>query len=321
MDYKQLSFEQRAQLKAYLIIGLKLNTIAKLLSVHKSTISREIKRNTGFRSYRPKKAQDLANTRRRNAPKNVRFTDTVKERVIFYLNQDWSPEQISGYLAIRENIHISHETIYQFIWADKQVSGDLWRHLRHSGKKRKKRYGKNDRRGQIKERVSIDERPEVVNNKERIGDWECDTIIGKNHHGVLVSAVERKSQFTCIKGVPNKTADLVTEAITHKLGAFKDKVHTLTVDNGKEFALHQQIVAELDAQVYFAHPYRSWERGLNENMNGLIRQYFPKNYDFRLITDEDILFVENRLNNRPRKSLNFQTPDEIFLNSSVALGT
>jgi IS30 family transposase len=321
MGYKQLSFEQRVQIKAYLNLGLKQTKIAELIGAHKSTITREIKRNTGFRGYRPKQAQELANTRRKNAPKNVRFIDTVKERVIFYLKQDWSPEQISGYLATKEDVHISHETIYQFIWADKKAGGDLWRHLRHSHKKRKKRYGKNDHRGQIKDRVSIDERPEVVNNKERIGDWEIDTIIGKNHQGVLVSAVERKSQFTCIRRILYKKADLVTEAIIHKLSSFKEKVFTMTVDNGKEFTLHQQIASDLGAHVYFAHPYCSWERGLNENTNGLIRQYFPKNYDFCLITEQDILFVENRLNNRPRKSLNFQTPNEIFFNSSVALGT
>ena len=321
MSYNQLTFEQRVEIKAYLKIGLALCQIAKQIGVHKATVSRELQRNTGFRGYRPRQAQQKTVARKFMAAKQLHFTQAVKERVEFYLKQEWSPEQISGYLKLRENIHISHETIYQHVWADKRSGGTLYRHLRWCHKKKRKRYGSNDRRGQIPNRVSIEERPAVVAQKARLGDWEGDTIIGKNHHGALVSAVERKSLLTCLKGVPNKTADLVTEAITHKLGAFKDKVHTLTVDNGKEFALHQQIAAELDAQVYFAHPYRSWERGLNENINGLIRQYFPKNYDFRLITEQDLLFVENRLNNRPRKSLNFQTPNEIFFNSSVALGT
>ncbi|MDW7680411.1 MAG: IS30 family transposase, partial [bacterium] len=280
-----------------------------------------LQRNTGFKGYRPQQAQQKTETRRFQAAKQVRFTPAVKQRVEFYLQQDWSPEQISGYLKLRENIHISHETIYQHVWADKRAGGTLYRHLRWSKKKKRKRYGSKDRRGQIPNRVSIEERPAVVAQKTRLGDWELDTIIGTNHHGALVSAVERKSHLTCLKRVAYKKADLVTAAITQKLGAFKDKVHTLTVDNGKEFAFHQQMAAELDAAVYFAHPYRSWERGLNENTNGLIRQYFPKNYDFRLITEQDISFVENRLNNRPRKSLNFQTPTEIFFNSSVALGT
>lgn len=321
MHYKQLTFEQRVAITAYLKIGLKLYQIATQIGVDKTTVSRELKRNTGAKGYRPRQAQLKAAARRLLAAKHVHFTSAVKERVEFYLKQDWSPEQISGYLKLREHIHISHETIYQHVWADKRAGGSLYRHLRWSHKKKRKRYGRNDRRGQIPNRVSIDERPAVVAQKARLGDWEGDTIIGKNHQGALVSVVERKSQLTCLKRVPHKTADLVTAAINQKLGSFKDQVHTLTVDNGKEFAWHEQIAAELDAEIYFAHPYRSWERGLNENINGLIRQYFPKNYDFRLITDEDIVFVENRLNNRPRKSLNFQTPNEIFFNLSVALGT
>jgi len=321
MSYKQLTYEQRVEIKSCLKLGLKLCQIAQHIGVHKATVSRELKRNSGSKGYRPRQAQVKTVARRFMATKHVRFTLTVKKRVEFYLQQDWSPEQISGYLQLRENIHISHETIYQYVWADKRAGGTFYRHLRWCHKKKRKRYGSKDRRGQIPNRVSIDERPVVVAQKARIGDWEADTIIGKNHQGALVSAVERKSQLTRLKRVPIKTAELVSEAIADKLGAVKDKVHTLTVDNGKEFTLHQKIATKLDAQVYFAHPYRSWERGLNENINGLIRQYFPKNYDFRLITDEDILFVENRLNNRPRKSLTFYTPNEIFFNLSVALGT
>lgn len=321
MHYKQLTFEHRVAIKAYLKIGLKRYQIAQQIGVHPTTVSRELKRNTGAKGYRPRQAQLKTAARRLLAAKQVRFTPAVKQRVEFYLQQDWSPEQISGYLKLREHVHISHETIYQHVWAEKRAGGSLYRHLRWSQKKNRKRYGRNDRRGQIPNRVSIDARPAVVAQKARLGDWEGDTIIGKNHQGALVSVVERKSLLTCLNRVPQKTAAWVTAAITQKLGSFKDQVHTLTVDNGKEFALHQQLAAELDAEIYFAHPYRSWERGLNENINGLIRQYFPKNYDFRLITDEDLLFVENRLNNRPRKSLNFQTPNEIFFNSSVALGT
>lgn len=321
MHYKQLTFEQRVAIKAYLKIGLKRYQIAQQIGVHPTTVSRELKRNTGAKGYRPQQAQLKTAARRLLAAKHVNFTPAVKQRVEFYLKHDWSPEQISGYLKLREHIHISHETIYQHVWADKRAGGSLYRHLRWSQKKKRKRYGRNDRRGQIPNRVSIDARPAVVAQKTRLGDWEADTMIGKHHQGALVSIVERKSQWTCLNRVPHKTADLVTAAINQKLGAFKAQVHTVTVDNGKEFAGHEQLAAELDAEIYFAHPYRSWERGLNENINGLIRQYFPKNYDFRLITDEDILFVENRLNNRPRKSLNFQTPNEIFFNSSVALGT
>jgi len=312
MAYNQLTYEQRNEIKAYLKIGLKMVFIAQLIRVHKSTISRELKRNSGFRGYRPNQAQHKANSRKKNSRKNTRFTQAIKQRVEFYIEQDWSPEQISGRLALEEDIHISHETIYQYIWADKQAGGDLYTHLRGARKKKKKRYGKKDARGQIKDCVRIDERPEIVDNKERIGDWEIDTIIGSNHKGALVSAVERKSQLTLIEYVPQKQADIVTKTIINMLKPFKSKLLTITVDNGKEFALHKKIAQELEANVYFAHPYHSWERGLNENTNGLIRQYFPKKYDFRNITKQDTVFVENRLNNRPRKTLNFKKPIEIF---------
>lgn len=312
MAYNQLTYEHRNEIKAYLKLGLKMVFIAHLIGVHKSTICRELKRNSGLRGYRPNQAQHKANSRKKNSRKNTRFTQAVKQRVEFYIKQDWSPEQISGRLALEEDIHISHETIYQYIWADKQSGGDLYTHLRGARKKKKKRYGKKDARGQIKDCVRIDERPAIVDNKERIGDWEIDTIIGSHHQGALVSAVERKSQLTLIEYVPQKEADIVTKTIINMLKPFKSKVLTITVDNGKEFALHKKIAQELEANVYFAHPYHSWERGLNENTNGLIRQYFPKKYDFRNITKQDSVFVENRLNNRPRKTLNFKKPIEIF---------
>lgn len=321
MSYSQLTSEQRTEIKAYLKIGLDQTQIADLVGVHKSTISRELKRNTGQRGYRPKQAQEKTETRRKTSVKHIRFTDKVKQRVVFYVEQDWSPEQISNYLSINEAINISHETIYKFIWTDKQNGGTLYKHLRWCNKKRQKRYGKNDRRGQIKDRVSIDQRPAVVDKKQRVGDWEIDTIIGANHQGALVSAVERKSNFSCIRFVQKKEAGLVAKAIFDMLEPYKSHVLTITVDNGKEFAMHNTIAKLLEADVYFAHPYSSWERGLNEQVNGLIRQYFPKKSNFKNISKSDTKFAENRLNNRPRKKLKFQKPIDIFSNSLVALGT
>jgi len=321
MIYKQLSFEQRIEIRALLKIGCFQSQIANQLGVHKSTISREIKRNSGLRGYRPKQAQVLTDHKRGHARKHIRFTDRVKQRAIHYLNHDWSPEQISGYLLRNEDILISHETIYQFIWSDKQSGGELYKHLRHSCKKRKKRYGKQDYRGQIKNRISIDERPKVVDKKERIGDWEIDTIIGKNHKGVLISAVERKTQFSCIRFVPKKKAQLVAKTIIDMLNPYKNKILTITLDNGKEFANHIMIAEQLKADVYFAHPYCAYQRGLNEQVNGLIRQYFPKKSDFNHISKNDTRFVENRLNNRPRKLLDFKKPRDEFINNKVALGT
>jgi IS30 family transposase len=312
MSYKQLTLVERYKIKALLQARTSKNRIAVILGVHRSTIYRELKRNSGAVSYDPESVQHETDDRRRNACKAVRFTADVKERVESRLKLDMSPEQITGRLKREEGIRISHETIYKHVWADKEAGGILYKHLRWSQKKKRKRYGKKDRRGQIPGRVSIDERPEIVNTKERIGDWEVDTMIGKNHKGVLVTAVERKAKYTCIGHAPNKTAELVSKSLIDMLTPFQDQVLTITIDNGKEFSMHKEISNALKADVYFAHPYRSWERGLNENTNGLIRQYFPKKTSFINIKEQDIKFVENRLNQRPRKTLEFKTPKECF---------
>lgn len=321
MKYSHISYEQRVQIYTLLSTGFAKTQIARQIGVHKSTISREVKRNRGHRGYRYKQAQELAMRRRQQSPKHIHFTDELKKMAEPLIKQEWSPEQIAGHLEREHAIKISHETIYQWLWADKRAGGDLYTHLRHGKKKRRKRYGKNDARGQIKDRVSIDQRPAMVAQKERLGDWEIDTMIGAKHQGVLVTAVERKTQWTRIKKIRNKEAKLVADTIVKMLGPYRDHVHTITIDNGKEFANHRSIAKRLEAAVYFAHPYHSWERGLNEQINGLIRQYFPKKMDFTPLTKTDTEFVEKRLNNRPRKLLNFQSPNKIFLNQIVALGT
>lgn len=312
MFYKQLTLVERYKIKALLQAGSSKNQIADILGVHRSTIYRELKRNKSEVSYNPESAQNRTDDRRRNARKAVRFTVDLKERIESRLRLDMSPEQVSGRLKREEGIRISHETIYKHVWADKAVGGTLYKHLRWSGKKKRKRYGKKDHRGQIPDRVSIDKRPEIVDTKERWGDWEVDTMIGKNHKGVLVTAVERKAKYTCIGHAPNKTAELVSKALIDMLTPIQDQVLTITVDNGKEFSMHKVIAKALEADLYFAHPYRSWERGLNENTNGLIRQYFPKKTSFENIKEQDIQFVEKRLNQRPRKSLEYKTPKECF---------
>jgi len=321
MSYKQLTLEQRYEIYGLLHTNLSKSEISQRVGVHKSTLYRELKRNRGLRGYRAWQAAQKAERRRQQASKHIRFIDTVKERVEHYLKEDWSPEQISGYLAEQEKIHLSHETIYQHVWANKRAGGTLCKHLRWSRRKRRKRYGKHDQRGHIRNRVSIDERPQVVEQKTRVGDWEVDTIIGKRHKGALVTAVERKTKLTCIKQVVDKKADTVTQALIDLLSPYKKQVLTITVDNGKEFASHQKIAQALGAAVYFAHPYHAWERGLNENTNGLIRQYFPKNSDLTTPNNTKVRFVQNRLNKRPRKSLNFKTPEELFAKQTVALET
>jgi IS30 family transposase len=238
------------------------------------------------------------------------------------LREYWSPEQISSWLRYEEDIHVSPEWIYQYILRDKQAGGDLYKHLRCQ-KQRKKRYGTPERRGQLKGRISIDERPEVVNQRSRIGDWEADTVIGKQGGAVLVTLVERKTRLTVIGKAPNRTAQEVTAVIVKRLMPLAAQVETLTYDNGKEFALHQQIDKELKSNGYFAHPYHSWERGLNENTNGLIRQFFPKGKDLVEVTDAQIQKVMDKLNNRPRKCLGFKTPNQIFfgIDPPVALAS
>ena len=311
-DYKQLTEVQRYQISALLKAENFKQDIAKNIGVSPSTISREIERNTGKRGYRPKQAHIKAMRRREAADKAIKMTAATVCLIETKIRLDWSPEQVSGWLEKEQDIGISHERIYQHIWADKRQGGELYKHLRQSNKKRKKQYGSKDKRGQIRDRISIDERPEEVEAKLRIGDWEIDTVIGKNHKGALVTLVDRVSKFTLIKKVDSKHADVITEATIVLLTPYLDKTFTITADNGKEFAGHKTLAKELEAAIYFAHPYSSWERGLNENTNGLIRQYFTKGSSFENITDEEVENVMHKLNHRPRKTLGYQTPHEVF---------
>lgn len=284
--------------------------IAGVLERSKSTISRELTRNRGRRGYRPKQAHCSSVERR---AMNARTIDDAtwqfaQEKLLL----QWSPEQISGHAAI------SPETVYQRVYADKRTGGLLWQNLR-SQKQRRKRYGKLDRRGIIPNRLSIEDRPAIVETRSRIGDWEADTIIGKNHRQAIVSIVERKTGFTLIRKVERKTAQAVSKAMAALLKPYQSRVYTVTSDNGREFAGHEEIAATLKADFYFAHPYSSWERGTNENTNGLIRQYFPKHRDFTTITQQEIDTAMERLNNRPRKRLGYLTPKQVFFKSGVAL--
>ena len=310
MAYTQLTQEQRYQIYALLKTEHSQIKIATVIGVHKTTISREVRRNCGKRGYRPKQAHRLSLNRRRNTV-TKRIPAETWARVDEKLHQDWSPEQVSGWLKKNTDAEVSHEWIYQHIYKDKRSGGDLYKHLRCQ-KKRRKRTGNYDRRGKIPNQVSIENRPEIVEQRERIGDWEGDTIIGAGMNGAIVTLVDRKSRFTLLKQVPNRTAAVVENAILDMLMPYQVSTHTITFDNGKEFANHQSIAKELQAEVYFAHPYASWERGTNENTNGLIRQYVPKGSDFSSITTDYISFVKERLNDRPRKCLDFQAPHMVF---------
>jgi IS30 family transposase len=312
MTYTHLTREERYQIYALKKAGHTQYEIAKVLARSKSTISRELARNRGGRGYRPKQAQWLAEERRAMNARTI--DDATWQFACERLREEWSPDQIS------QHAEISIETVYQRVYADKRAGGSLWKYLRCQ-KQRRKRYGKFDRRGTIPNRLSIEDRPAIVETRSRVGDWEADTVIGKNHRQAIVSIVERKSGFTLIRKVERKTAHAVSQAMIELLKPHQKKVHTITSDNGKEFAGHEEIASKLKADFYFAHPYASWERGTNENTNGLIRQYFPKNRDFTTITQQEIDMAMERLNNRPRKRLGYQTPSQVFFKSGVALQT
>lgn len=310
MSYKQLTREQRYQISALKKAGHNQSEIARQLGCHKSTISRELQRNAGHKGYRPKQASELALSRRKLGHPE-RITPATWERIELLLQQQWSPEQIHGRLRFEKQPTVSHEWIYQRIYQDKRRGGTLFRHLR-SQKRQRKRYGSNARRAQFPHRTSIDERPQIVAQKRRVGEWEGDTLIGARHRGAILNCTERKSKLTLLRKLETKGALEVQREMVDLLSPCADKVLTVTLDNGKEFCEHKAIAFLLNTRIFFAHPYASWERGVNENTNGLIRQYFPKKSDFSQVTNEQLLKVAARLNNRPRKTLGFKTPNEVF---------
>lgn len=319
MNYTQLTEPERYQIYVLKKAQHSQKEIAALVGRSKSTISRELKRNKGLKGYRPQQAQRLSDNRRRAARKHCKLTDQVRQWIGQLIGQQLSPEQVVDYLATHKGVSLHHESIYKLIYADKAQGGDLHTHLRIANKRYRKRYGSYDRRGRIANRVSIDERPGVVDRRTRIGDWEGDTVIGANRSGALLTLVERKSLYTVIVRLSGKHAEPLANAAVKCLKDVADKVLTITFDNGLEFAQHEQIARQLDAKIYFAHPYCSWERGVNENTNGLIRQYFPKGTDFNKVSDEQVKFVMDRLNNRPRKSRGGKSPNEIFMGQRVEL--
>ncbi len=321
-NYKHLTKEERYQIQAYKKAGFSQVAMANELLVHKSTISRELSRNSSKlqKRYTAIKADKVSCDRRMYASKksNLKMTKKVKDYIVKYIEDDYSPEQASATLKIREGLEISYVRIYQYIREDKLKGGDLHTHLRfhHTGHRRAK-YG-TKHKGRIKERVSISQRPKIVDEKIRLGDFEIDTIIGTNRKGAITTAVDRVSLLSIISIPTTKKADKVEAEIKRIMSPFKDKIQTITSDNGLEFANHRNISQALDCSYYFCHPYSSWERGLNEYTNGLIRQYILKGTSFENITPAYIKMIEDKLNNRPRKSLNWRTPNEVFYGFEAA---
>lgn len=309
----KLTDEERCKIEVLLQSGMNAANIGIQLGRHKSTITRELARNSINGLYEYSEAIRLAHSRRSVVGAKLRLSDDhwTYVRVLLYLK--WSPEQISGWLRKNPGIgfYVSDQWIYEYIRRNQADGGDLYENLRRKG--RPYRNGKfRPYRGKIKDRVSIEDRPEIVQKRLRIGDWEVDSVIGKLNKSSLVTLVERVSRYTVILRVNSKEADVVAEAIISRIKELNLLIHTMTGDNGTEFAEHRKIADELGIDFYFTHPYSSWEKGTNENTNGLIRQYFPKGTDFNAVSDEAIKTVENELNNRPRKCLSYKSPAEIL---------
>lgn len=321
----QLTLEQRCEIQIGFSLKHTYEQIGKTIGKDKSVICREKKRNSDDRNgeYKAKLAHKKATYRHTDKKKKRYFTSAIKDYVKKGLDAKLSPEQIAG-RAIEDGIScVSHETIYKYIWKDKKSYGVLYKALRNKGKRYRKRGGAKDTRGLIVGRVDISQRPSIVDCWYRVGDLEIDLVIGKNHIQALLTINDRASGLLFMTKVENKTALEIEKKTVELLEDWKPFIHTITSDNGKEFGNHANIAEQLNLSFYFAKPYHSWQRGANENLNGLVRQYFPKNHDFTTITNEQIIYVQNELNNRPRKRLGFKTPNEVFaqkldLNINVA---
>jgi IS30 family transposase len=287
-------------------------TIWSTLSISESTFYRELKRNSRPRSYNAKYAQMLADERQKEQHVKTRLTQDMFSYIKRKIKLYWSPDQIVG-TARDEGVQmLSYVTIYKLIRKDRQQGGELYKYLRNSGKKYKKKYGSSDKRGQIPDKVPIEQRPKEVDLKQRIGDFEVDLIIGKNHKGAQLTIVDRATSFTLIQTLKTKRASEVSKAIITALMPYKSIVKTITNDNGKEFANHKEVAKKLEADVYFCNPYASYERGLNEYTNKLIRQFYPKSMELDNIKQKQNLKIMKLLNKRPRKKLNYKTPEQLF---------
>ena len=310
--YKHLTSEERYYIAINIKQGISKNKIAQHLNRSHSTIAREIKRNTGKRGYRYNQADDFAQQRHQAKDKFVKLTAECRHLIDNCLRLDWSPEQICGWLSTNNIIQLHHESIYRYLLKDKVNGGLLYKHLRHQGKPYRKRYGYAHNRTGIPNRIDIDQRSEAVNNREVFGHWEADTIIGKAHKGAIVTLDERISKLRLAYPLNSKHKGGVSNAIGTLLNPVKDFVHSITYDNGKEFAGHEQINKAINCCSYFAKPYHSWERGQNENANGLLRQYFPKSMKLINVAINDVKTAVDKLNSRPRKCLEFKTPYQVF---------
>ncbi|MGQ7244862.1 IS30 family transposase [Salinicola sp. V024] len=314
MGYRQLTQIQRYQIFAYLETGISQRQIARTLGVHSSTINREVRRNAASDGYEPGHAQAISDHRRRSAWKVTKRLPSLIQWVTQQLLDEWSPQQISGFMAQANGAYVSHQWIYSLICDDKARGGQLWKRLRLPQQRRYQRHlAKRAGLGKIPHRVGIEHRPADVEQRRHIGHWEGDTVLKGHKESGLVTLVERRSGYLLAARLPRITATGAAKTMVRLLSPRRGAVYTITLDNGSEFAEHREVAKAVSAKTYFCDPYCSYQRGTNENTNGLIRQYFPKGTDFRKVTDSPLRRVVTKLNDRPRKRLGYRTPAQVFL--------
>ena len=318
MKYRQLNGEERSVLGALRVVGLKPAEIARELGRHRSTVSRELKRNAAPYDgrYRARRAQQRAHARRYRSRRNSQFGPGQWERVEELLREEWSPEQVSGHLRRKRELAISHETIYRHIWGDLRAGGSLHEHLRGARKTCRKRYGRYDSRGRLAGKRMIGERPASIERRVQTGHWEIDTMMGESQgesSQCVLTLVERKSGYLLIGKLQARTAVETNRALLGLMARHPGRMRSITADNGTEFHWYGQVEAVSPVKFYFATPHHSWERGTNENTNGLIRQYLPKGQTMTKVTQNECDQIAAHLNNRPRKRHGYKTPNQCFL--------
>ena len=311
MTNKHLTYDQRYSIEMMLKAKVQKKIIYQTLKIPECTFYRELKRNSKKHVYKADFAQMLATERKRDQHLKTRLTDSMMRLIESKLELYWSPEQIVGWCNSNDIEMVSHTKIYSYIKQDKALSGQLYTYLRHQKRYRKK-YGSSNTNGKIADKVPIEKRPKIVDEKSRIGDFEIDLIIGKGHKGAQLTIVDRMTSYTIIQTLTSKKASEVQKAIVSALLPYKSIIKTITNDNGKEFSLHKLTASQLDTQVFFCNPYASYERGLNEYINKLIRQFYPKQMELNNIKQARNIEIMDLLNKRPRKKLDFKTPEKVF---------
>jgi transposase, IS30 family len=315
MSYSRVTWEDRIKIKLLLQQGKTKTEIAEVIGKNKSTIGRELKRNSGGRGYRPQQAQRLADSREELKHRPYVMTEPLKKEITKRLKKKWSPEQISNRLKLEKKPSASTETIYKFIYADKENGGELWKNLRRSHRSRKRRFPSQERRGRIKDARPISKRSKEANERKKTGHWERDTMIGLDRKSAVLALVDRKSRFNKFIKLNRRLAPKVTAATIKALKGLP--VVSITNDRGLEFADHKSCSAKLKVKIFFCDPYTLSQRGTNENRIGLLRQYLPKRTDLRNISNKMIRKVEFEINNRPMKCLDWKTPYEVMMKKKL----